>query len=324
MEILELEFLSVEKNEFSSFVDQLPELKLHSPDISVLKNDDLLEMASSLAIKLFAKKIELVRKALSDPCVGIASIDIAESELLTPDENAYWGVVIALALGATVFRLSKDKVNKTPFTVFASSYRRSKDLEDLGLESVASKGKLGFHTDGAISGASVFMPENILLYNVLIEYRKPGNLYWVPFALWDKKKAYMDALGVGRSYRIKITPSVYEFKNGEIGDVSPPEVEVPIFPDDRDNGYPLYLNGKVIACDEDSCFDPAIIDELQESIGQNSVRYAIPQKARRVVFARNLSGAHARDILKEPVEDVPYTRIFVRSVDTEGVELTRA
>jgi hypothetical protein len=56
MEILELEFLSVEKNEFSSFVDQLPELKLHSPDISVLKNDDLLEMASSLAIKLFAKK----------------------------------------------------------------------------------------------------------------------------------------------------------------------------------------------------------------------------------------------------------------------------
>lgn len=322
MAVLELEFLRVDMDEFSSFVDQLPELKLYSPDISVMKNDDLLEMASALANRLFAKKIELVKKALFDPRIGIAAIDIAESEKLTPDENAYWGVVVALAMGASVFNLSKDRVNKTPFTVFASSYRRSKELEDLGLEGIASKSKLGFHTDGAISGSSVFMPKNILLYNMLIEYRKPGNLYWVPFALWDKKNAYMEQLGVGRPYRIKVTPSIYEFKNGEIGDVSPPEVEVPIFPEDQENGYPLYLNGKVISCDEDSCFDPTIIDELRESISQNSVRYAIPQKARRVVFARNLSGAHARDVLEEPVEDVPYTRVFVRSVDEDGVELT--
>jgi len=134
----------------------------------------------------------------------------------------------------------------------------------------------------------------------------------------------MERLGVGRPYRIKVTPSVYEFKNGEIGDVSPPEVEVPIFPEDPENGYPLYLNGKVISCGEDSCFDPMIIDELRESISQNSVRYAIPQKSRRVVFARNLSGAHARDVLEEPVENVPYTRIFVRSVDEDSVELTHS
>lgn len=52
MEVLALEFLCVDTDEFSGFVDQLPELKLYSPDIAGLKNDDLLEMASALANRI--------------------------------------------------------------------------------------------------------------------------------------------------------------------------------------------------------------------------------------------------------------------------------
>jgi hypothetical protein len=68
-------------------------------------------------------------------------------------------------------------------------------------------------------------------------------------------------------------------------------------------------------------FDLTIIDDLKNSIAENNIRYAVPQKRRRIIFACNLKGAHARDIFKEPTIGATYTRIFMRSIDSKVLDL---
>jgi hypothetical protein len=40
-----------------------------------------------------------------------------------------------------------------------------------------------------------------------------------------------------------------------------------------------------------------------------------------MIIACNLKGAHARDVFEIPIPDVKYTRLFMRSVDTNVVDL---
>jgi hypothetical protein len=315
------ELIKVSEFGYREFIQKLPELAHLSPDISILRQDAIFEKVASVGNLSFQKEIGEIKAALANPEVGIIAADIAESSELSADENAYWGVVVALALGSNIFKPAKDEANKTPYTVYAASYEKSKALVDFGLDTIAPETKLGFHTDGTINKSRVFMPYNIMLYNIVIEYKKPGNFYWVPFALWTEKKQFMDRIGIGKRYRIKVTPSVYEFSKEKIENFSPLEIEAPIFVKNAEHDYPLYINGNVFGICEDDAFDPAVIDALKESISQNKIRYAVPQKSRRAIFACNLKGAHARDIFEEPLYDVPYTRIFMRSVDTKTIDL---
>lgn len=317
------EFVNISIDDYRNFIRNLPELQQYSPDISQLKRDELLKRATMMASTLFSEKIEHIKKALSDNKSGIAASDIAELTELGPDENAYWGVVIALALGSNLFKLSKDIANQTPYTIHAASYEQSKELVKLGLDTIAPEKKLGFHTDGIISGTQVFMPHNIMLYNVIIEYKNPGNFYWVPFELWTQKKLFMDRIGIGKRYRIRVTPSIYEFGKGKVEVVSPHEIQAPIFVEDPTEGYPLYLNGEVIgACDDDGA-ELSEIADLKNSISRNKLRYVIPQKARRIIFVSNTKGAHARDVFEESITGVTYTRVFMRSVDTNSIDLNK-
>jgi hypothetical protein len=315
------EVLHVNIDEYHAFIQQSHDIAQCSPDLSQLKDDILLKTAAMIASALFRKKIEVIKKALSDPETAIIAIDIAESKNLNPNENAYWGAVIALALGSNAFHLAKDGVNQTPYTIYAASYNKSKELATLGLDTVAPETKLGFHTDGMIGRSGVYMPHNIMLYNIIIEYKNPGNFYWVPFALWRERKLFMDQLGVGKRYRIKVTPSVYDLGGGMLKMALPQEVEAPIFVQDESNNNPLYINGQVTGRVGDDKFNLSLIDELKESISKNEIRYAVPQRNRRVIFACNLKGAHARDIFEKPTEGVPFTRVFMRSVDANVIDL---
>jgi hypothetical protein len=93
--------------------------------------------------------------------------------------------------------------------------------------------------------------------------------------------------------------------------------------DNESLNFPLYLNGNVLGALNKPTFDLAIIDDLKKSLSQNDVRFSIPQKTRRVIIACNLKGAHARDVFEVPVADVKYTRLFMRSVDTNVVGLSK-
>jgi hypothetical protein len=219
--------------------------------------------------------------------------------------------MVALSIGSNVFRLSTDRTNNTPYTLYAASYERSQELEARGLAPLVPETKLGFHTDGVINGATVAMPQNILLYNLTINYQKPGDFHWVPFSLWKDKTIFMKKIGVGLKYRVKVTPSVYDV-NGTLESPFSTEVEVPIFLNNESLNFPLYLNGNVLGALNDPAFDLSIIDDLKKSISHNEIRFSIPQKTRRVIIACNLKGAHARDVFESPMPDVKYTRLFMR------------
>jgi hypothetical protein len=283
----------------------------------------LLQTAIKIARQIFPAAIELVKAELSDVKTGIIAADIPESSSVSVDDNAFWGVVLATAFGANVFALSRDKINNTPFTAYAASYEKSHELTEFGLTTVAPETKLGFHTDGVIDGKGISMPRNIMLYNVLIGYRRPGCFHWVPFDSWTDKTSFMKRVGVGKRYSIRLTPSIYDLGDGKLEVASPDRVDAPIFVDDEQNRYPLYINGTVIGCDDDANFESGLFDALRQSIADNPIRFSVPQRSRRIIFARNIAGAHARDIFEEPLPDTSYTRIFLRSVDVDTVSLAR-
>jgi len=307
-------------HQYQDFIDRLTEYSDIVPDISKIRSNHNFESATLAAGLVFRTQIESINSALADEDRAIIAVDIVESDQLTATENAFWGVMTALSIGSNVFHLSTDRTNDTPFTLYAASYERSQELEARGLATVAPETKLGFHTDGVINGGTVAMPHNILPYNLTINYQKPGDFHWVPFSLWRDKAIFMKKIGVGTNYRLKVTPSVYEV-NGRLESPFPTEVEVPIFLNSESLNFPLYLNGNVLGARNNPTFDLSIIEDLKRSLSHSDVLFSIPQKTRRMIVACNLKGAHARDVFEIPIPDVKYTRLFMRTVDTNVVDL---
>lgn len=312
---------SIASNLYELYISEAADIACVSPDISRLTSELISEKPKSIAGQLFERSLDAMKSDLSNPEVGIAVIDIPESPAYDATQNAFWGVALALALGSNIFPLGQDRINKTPYTVYAASYRRSKHLADLGVQPVAPEAKLGFHTDGLLSGDNVSMPINIMLYNIDIEYRKPGNLYWIPFSMWAERDVYMQRIGVNRPYGIKVTPSVYETSDNSLEVVSPQHVTAPIFVATESFGTTMYLNGDVVSSGSGSYFDSSAIADLRCSLEANSKRFSVPQTTRRLIFLRNVLGAHARDVFDDPNPSALYTRIFLRSVDVNCVKL---
>lgn len=314
------EIQAVESHAYESYVEGASNLADISPDISRL-NEGVVRDVKPVAKFLFSNLLNAIEADLSNPRVGIAVVDIPESSKYSQTENAFWGVALALALGSNIFSFDRDRINGTPYTVYAASYRKSQGLTELGLQPVAPETKLGFHTDGVLVGETVAMPINIMLYNISIEYQRPGNFYWLPFSLWSESDVYKKRIGIGRPYDIKLTPSVYEIADGHLEVVSPMQVTVPIFVSTKSFATTLYLNGDIVPSAVASEFESRAIEDLRASLAANRVRFCVPQKTRRVIFVRNVFGAHARDIFEGPNPDAPYTRIFLRSVDQSCIDL---
>lgn len=311
----------VEPHVYELYIDSASNLACLSPDISRITDEIIKEKPKSVASFLFSNLLEEIESDLSNPELGIAVVDIPKSPKFSETDNAFWGVALSLALGSNVFSLGQDRINRTPYTVYGASYRKSRGLADLGLQPVAPETKLGFHTDGLLIDDKVSMPINIMLYNISIEYQKPGNFYWLPFSLWSERDIYIKRIGIDRPYNIKVTPSVYEIADGQLEVVSPKQVTVPIFVSTEPFETTLYLNGDVVSSAATSDSESRAIEDLRASLSANRVRFSVPQKTRRIIFVRNVLGAHARDIFEEPNPDAQYTRIFLRSVDTNCIDL---
>jgi hypothetical protein len=308
-------------DQYHSFIEQLPSFTQFSPDISRIKSEDAMTESTIVAASLFSNLIQTVNDNLSDKTKGIAVVDIASSINMDSTEDAYWGVVLALSLTNNIFRPSRDRINGTPYTIYVASHQNSSKLARMGLPRIAPEEKLGFHTDGLLSEHNIAMPHHIMLYNIAIEYQRPGNFYWIPFSLWEEKHEYSRLIGIGDRYKIAVTPSVYQIGVDELERVSPQHVNVPIFVDSANLDYPVYINGTVIERSDRAEFDMQNIIDMKESLTKNPRRFAVPQKTRRIVFARNVAGAHARDVFQQPNEAASYTRVFMRSVDHHCVEL---
>ena len=263
------------------------------------------------------------REALYDPILGIFTIDIPEGIDPNPNKDAFFAATMAASLMGSIFEPIYDPASHTPFTVYNASPENEQRLLKAGLHYFASGEKVGFHTDGSIDETTISVPEFISLYNLLINYQKPGNLYWVPFSLWEDFDAFADRFGWAVPYRVELTPTVYSNMK-ETTLLRPRSVDVPIFSRVGENHPVVFFNGRVLGRQR---FNGEEIDQLVAEMGQsislNPVRYCIPQRQRRLVFARNTCGFHARDMLEKPLEGCKYTRSFIRAVSACGPVVAR-
>lgn len=316
MDVLEIDTLRCDR-----FINMARDVAVVSPDLSKLQGENVLSLAALAAAEIFVRQISKITESLKDPSLGVAAIDIPNLHRLPEAENAFWGCVIAMSIARNIFEPQLDFVNQTPFTVYAASSKNSEKLASVGIPSMSPETKLGFHTDGTVHNGRVSVPHHIMLYNVAIEYEHPGCFHWIPFSKWKNMRKFIESFGLEIKYLINLTASVYEKENGTLENFLPSQIFAPIFFKRDDGGISMYLNGHAISKSEDGTPVYDAIDDLKKSLSAEKFRYSIPQQTRRAIFAANTLGAHARDIFQGARGNVPFNRIFLRSVDRSGVSL---
>lgn len=262
------------------------------------------------------------KEALDDPTLAIFTLDIPEGIDSDPNKDSILAAIIAVTIMGQVFDPAVDSACNTPFTLHKSSPGKERCLMKAGLHYFSSGEKVGFHTDGSVDGETVRIPELIGLYNLRINYQKPGNLYWVPFPLWEQMDEFAERFGWAVPYRIELAPAIYS-KADMLHSQSPQCVYAPVFsrPDDHDTA--VLFNGKITGRQPFNGEEiELVVAEMGQSISLNPVRYCIPQRQRRLVIARNDRGFHARDKLEKPYEGCKYTRSFIRAVSECGPLVT--
>jgi hypothetical protein len=200
-----------------------------------------------------------------------------------------------------------------PFSIFSASHENAKLLNSKELIQYPPEVKLGFHNDGMFRDNEINIPLHIMVYNMYINYQRPGNFKWVPIACWDEADKFENLLK-GKLIKIRITPNYYFDKEGKITNTLIDMVEVPIC-HVNDNGERMFfLNGNVLQKDN-GIEIVELVNSMRDSISKNQRKILINQKERRAVYLRNDFGFHARDIFEEPIKDADLTRIFIRAVD---------
>lgn len=311
-----MHILKIQRSSYECFFSDENELINSSPDLSRLTGENILNQAGTKASTIFSEEIQSVRSTVSDPAVGVAALDIPVSPKLSDTENAFWGCAVALSIAKNIFTPQLDMLNDTPFTIYAASSKNAAKLAAAGLAPMSPETKLGFHTDGTVTNGVVSIPRHIMLYNIAIEYELPGCFHWIPFKTWSDKLRFVEAFGLETKYKISPTASVYQNSNGDMKNVLPTEVQVPIFFKNTNDEVAMYLNGDVKCRVDGKKLSANMMDSIRESLQRERNRYSIPQRTRRAIFAANMYGAHARDIFESARKNVPFSRILMRSVDS--------
>ena len=301
-----------------SLVDLIQHDGLGVRSLACLQRGEVYDRCCAIAMPLAEAVKTHITQALEDPTLSVLTLDVPHGLDPNAGQDAMQAAIIAITLMGVLFDPAIDPVNKTAFTVYNASPDNEARLKKAGLAYFSAEEKLGFHTDGSIDGQGTRVPEMIGLYNLLINYTKPGSLYWVPFSLWEEFDVFAEKLGWDVPYHVELTPSLYAgHGNGREGMVR--HLDVPVFKRDENSGAVVFFNGKITGRRPFNGEDiEPIITEMRQSISFNPVRYCIPQRERRLVLARNDRGFHARDMFENPRANCKYTRSFIRAVSKRG------
>lgn len=301
---------------FRDFQESLRSFLGYPRSLQTLQDPGICDHLYHSAAFFFEKEIQEVLLKLDDPHLGIAAIDIPQLDAVSPTEDALLGAITAVGLNGNILLPVLDTINLTPFTVHNASYLNEKALANAGLAFNTPSEKLGFHSDGLFKEDGLSIPHTLMIYNLWISYKEPGNFYWVPTSSWRERKKYEEIFGINQNYTIEMTPIAYGDGDGKMLISSSPVVEAPVFWSENSSNS-IFLNGRVIGREE-------CVLEMKESISKQATPFAIPQRSRRILFARNSSGFHARDIFEKPIPGFKYTRCMIRSVDQSGHSIAKA
>jgi hypothetical protein len=321
MKILKPNCRTINNNDLNTFMETLNELDLE-PNLQIFKSQELVTHISKIGNELFQPLIQNINEEINNPDVGISVLDIPTMHGLSSEKDAFLGIATTLSIIWNLISPTIDSANMTPFTVYTASKSNGQKLDAANLMQNVPEVKLGFHNDGHIEGKNVLVPNIIAIYNILIAYQKPGEFHWVPFSQWEEMKKYADIFGVGKKYKFKIVPNVYDSLNEELDIHGPSEIIAPMFTKKNNGELMMFMNGEVKADEDGNKIDSDLVRDLKNSIGANPIRFSVEQKVKRLILLGNTQGCHARDVFEEPLDDSKLTRAFIRSVDRNGIQLT--
>ena len=285
-------------------------------DLKIFQNKEIFKQIVQACADIFKEDIQRITHLANDTYCGIAALDIPEASIFDKKVNSVYGAAVVMGIFGNIGKPNIDSINNMPFSIYSASHENAKFLDSTDLTPYPPEVKLGFHNDGLFRGNQIHIPNHIMVYNMYINYRKPGNFKWSPLAAWDEAETYVELLKE-KLVKIRITPNFYFDKEGKINNTFVETVEVPICHINEAGEALFFLNGNVLA--QDNGFELfELVKSMRDSISKNPKNILIAQKERRALYLRNDFGFHARDIFEEPIEDADLTRVFIRAVDVNA------
>lgn len=305
----------VSAEHYELFGKSLKKEHLGTLNFQLFKDEPVCQLIKQRCYELFPDVINALKGCLNNERLGIAALDIPESDRFDKDENIVLGVALVTGIFENLGQANRDLTNHLPFQLHTASHTNEQILESRGLEKFTPAMKLGYHNDGLLSDTQVEIPHHIMVYNLHISYLKPGNFMWIPTACWDdaelfQKKARDNNLTV----KIKVTPNYHLNDEGDVVNNMHHYVETPILRENEHQPALFFLNGQVRP-EDNSPENVAFIQEMRDSLERNNFKICIPQQERRAFFIKNSLGFHARNIFEEPIDGVDLTRVYLRVVD---------
>ena len=285
-------------------------------DLKIFQNKETFKQIIQSSADIFKEDIQRITHLANNPYCGIAALDIPEASIFDKKVNSVYGAAVVMGIFGNIGKPNIDSINNMPFSIYSASHENAKLLDSKDLTRYPPEVKLGFHNDGLFRGNQIHIPMHIMVYNMYINYRKPGNFKWSPLAVWDEAEKYEQLLK-DKLVKIRITPNFYFDKDGNINNTFVEMVEVPIYRINEACEALFFLNGNILAQDNGpELFE--LVNSMKDSISKNPKNILIAQKERRALYLKNDFGFHARDIFEEPIEDADLTRVFIRAVDVNA------
>lgn len=229
---------------------------------------------------------------------------------------------LKMAAGAALFDLANravfnpvsDKRNGVTFSIYASSAENADQMKTAGIRFYRPDEKLGFHNDVLHAAGKYFVPKYISLLNLFIGYSSPGNFLYLHKKFWSEGISFLKE-AEGRRFRFRPTPVVY---SSDIANLNK-DIDwslVPIAWTDVDGQSFYFCNGELVDHEGED-----LIERFRNSLLRERRRITVSQEVFRIVMLRNDMGFHSRDIFQDQTVFSGVTRLMLRSVSTEAVEV---
>jgi hypothetical protein len=254
--------------------------------------------------------------------IGNAPHSIVSIDLPKPLEDISLSMIRATAMfhlvNTALFTPQLDFGNSLPFTVYKSSATNIEKMKDAGIRFYSPDEKLGYHNDVFYSNGLYHLPRLVSLINLFIGYHDPGCFHFVDKRTWEAFPDFLER-GIDKTFLFRPTPVVYESKLENMKGLDDFKPVYGLWKDHNNTGY-AFCNGELIGSDAATS---VLLDDIKNSLTNSSSIISIPQKTDRIFIFRNDIGFHSRDIFQEQYIHQGVTRLFLRAVSGDAVEVPR-
>jgi|UPI000679C062 hypothetical protein len=248
---------------------------------------------------------------------GIVSFNFEIDPTLALKNKIILNAAIFHLVNSAIYNPVRESQSNLPYTTYKASADNPDKLKQAGIKFYSPDQKLGYHNDVFIENEKYFIPKYVSLTNLFIGYNNPGNFYYINQNIWEKFDDLFTQ-GEGKRFKFKVTPVVRESDLSQPVITSPSQdwTLVPVFWKNSSGTKFVFSNGELKDNE-----DTTIITELKQSLLDNPIKILVPQADNQVIVFRNDIGFHSRDIFREQYIMEGTTRLFLRAVSKDSIDL---